>query len=514
MRFPQRRMDKITYLFLSIIISILCADLNAQTGEVKKERIDINNADDVYIERDSETGKDWHRLLGNVSLRHNDITMICDSAHFFPDKNTVNAFRNIHIEQGDTLSIFGDILTYNGISQLAEMTGNVQLINKETHLFTNHVFYNVDSKIAFYPDSGRIVNVDNMLKSKVGRYYASSEQFMFKDSVEITTPEYYITSDTMEYNTRSEIVYFYGPTDLTGDSLILHCEQGWYDTKNDITQIWRKASINNMVQFVSGDSINYNDITGYGEVFRNISIMDTTNKIMVKGNYAKVTKSPETLLVTDNALFIQFSQQDSLYLHADTLSSVMISDSLREYRLMRAYNNCKIFSLDLQAKCDSLSYSFLDSAIRLYTSPIIWSDANQLTSDSVALFTKNMSPDRLELYNSAFIINEVDTLRYNQIKGRMLTGYFENNQLTKININGNGETIYHIVDGDAVIGVNVSNSSTIDIILEKGDIKEIFQHEPGGDINPPIETADGEFRMENFEWFDYLRPKSIDDLFR
>ena len=58
---------------------------------------------------------------------------------------------------------------------------------------------------------------------------------------------------------------------------------------------------------------------------------------------------------------------------------------------MRAYHGCRIFSKDLQAKCDSLSYSFQDSVIRLYKSPVLWSEENQLTSDSMAIFTKNQA---------------------------------------------------------------------------------------------------------------------------
>ncbi len=498
----------------TLLLFIICIGAFAQNSEVKKEKIELLYSDEVNIERDKETGKDWYRLLGNVSLRHNEMDMLCDSAHFYPDKNSVNAYINIHIEQGDTLHMYGDELNYTGATEIAEMTGNVVLINKETFLYTNYGTYNLETRIANYTDSGRIVNKENTLKSKKGTYYAAEDMIFFKDDVEITTPDYYITSDTMQYNTESEIVFFHGPTDMEGDSLLAHCERGWYDTKNDIGTMSKNAMVDNLQQKVRGDSIFYDDAIGLGESFGNTSITDTTEKMMIKGNYAWFNKDPEQFLVTDKAVFVQFSNDDSLFLHADTLRSVMAGDTINPFRLMSAYYNCKIFSADLQAKCDSMAYSFQDSVIRMYFEPVIWSEENQLTADSIELFTKNMNPERLELYNSAFVVSQVDSLRFDQIKGRNLTGYFKDNELTRIFINGNGEIIYYLVDGDALIGVNKATSSTIEILFEEGEIKDIFQYEPDGDIDPPVDTGDPNMRLNGFIWFDDQRPKNVEDIFK
>ncbi len=111
-----------------------------------------------------------------------------------------------------------------------------------------------------------------------------------------------------------------------------------------------------------------------------------------------IYKQPETFMVTDRAVFIQISDKDSLFLHADTIKSVTLKDkSDKDYRLMRAYHGCRIFSKDIQSRCDSLSYSFQDSVIRLYREPVIWSAENQLTADSMAVFTKNQQADRLDI---------------------------------------------------------------------------------------------------------------------
>jgi lipopolysaccharide export system protein LptA len=504
---------------LFVILIFLSAEMHSQTSLVPRpgrRAIDLKHADIDFIENDATTGKSWHRLIGNVSLMHNNVDMSCDSAHYMPDKNQVTAFSKVHIEQGDTIDLYSDYLFYDGKTEKALAKLNVELVDKETHLFTDTINYDVKNKIASYDDRGRMTNAKNTLTSIVGIYYVSESLFHFKDSVKIVNPDYVMTADTMDYNTNTEIAYFTGPSELKGDSIYLYCEKGWYDTKNDITTIWKRALIDNRKQIIHGDSLFFDNITGFGQSFGNVIIQDTSNNLVIQGEYAWYYKEPEKFLVTDKAVFIQVSNNDSLYLHADTISSIIVTDTTSlQYRLMKAFHGCRIFSNGLQAKCDSLAYSFQDSVIRLYTEPVIWSDENQLTADSMAVFTKNRQTDRLELYTSAFVTSQIDTIRFNQIKGRALTGYFKNNELYRIEIRGNGESIYYLLDGEEIAGVNQSRCVNIDILVDKGKVSEIFEYQdPEGNIDPPEPKIPKELRLKGFSWLDNLRPKDRNDIFR
>lgn len=505
---------------LLIFAFLLCSApiLLSQNTTVKKtgrKKIELIFAELEFGVKDPQTGKDLYRYIGNVNIKHNEVIMWCDSAHFWPDKNLVKAFSKIHIEQGDSLDLFGDYLYYDGKIEQANVRDNVELIDKETHLYTDAIDYDVKNKIARYNNRGRITNADNTLTSIVGVYYVSESLFHFKDSVKIVNPDYVMTADTMDYNTETETSFFTGPTEVVGDSLYLYCEKGWYDTKNEVTSIWKNALINNKKQVIRGDSLFFDDSLGYGQAFRNVIIEDTTNHLAITGNYAWYNKINEKFLVTDKAVFIQISSQDSLFLHADTISAITIIDStLKSHKLMRAYYGCRVFSKDLQAKCDSLSYSFQDSVIRLYNKPVIWSEENQLTADSMAVFTKNQQTERLELYTAAFIVSQVDSIRYNQIKGRSLTGYFINNELNKIVIKGNAESLYYLLDGETIAGKDQSKSATIEATVEKGKIQEItISGTPEGFLDPPDGIITMQIRLPGFQWLDKLRPKQKSDIF-
>ncbi len=168
----------------------------------------------------------------------------------------------------------------------------------------------------------------------------------------------------------------------------------------------------------------------------------------------------------------------------------------------------------MQAKCDSLAYSFQDSVIRFYNEPVLWSEENQMTSDSMALYTKNRQAERMELFSSAFIASQVDTMRFNQIKGRSLTGFFRDNELYKIVIRGNGESLYYLGEGDEIMAVNKATSSDIEIDLEDGKISVITENQsPEGIIDPPSTTPQGNPKLDGFMWYDHLRPKNKMEIF-
>jgi lipopolysaccharide export system protein LptA len=509
----------IILLLSGVLPLFINASLSAQNAALPrpgKRMIEVLNADEGIDLADPKTGTRITRLLGNVGLRHKEVYMYCDSAHFYPGLNQLRAYSRINMHQGDTLHLRGDSLYYDGMTENASVDGNVEMIDKETHLYTSSVKYDVANEIARYSNGGRITNGKNTLTSLIGIYYVSDNLFNFKDSVKIVNPDYVMKADTMDYNTKTETAYFYGPSEMKGDSIYLFCERGWYDTKKDVSRIWKNAVINNRQQVITGDSLFYDNVEGHGVGYRNTVITDTTNNIIVKGNYAWYYKKPERFLVTDRAVFIQVAKEDSLFLHSDTISAITRTDStIGEYRLMRAYHKCRIYSRKLQAKCDSLSYSFRDSVIRFYNEPVIWSEENQLVSDSIALFTKNRQAERLELYNSAFVTSQVDNFRFNQIKGRSLTGFFRDNELYRIMIEGNGETIYYLLDGEDVVGVNNAKCSRLEILVSDGKITQITEFQnPEGVIDPPSGDKSSQLRLEGFSWLDKLRPKSYGDIFK
>jgi lipopolysaccharide export system protein LptA len=508
----ERHYLQLVLHFALLMLLLVPVKVKAQEQpETGRQKVVVHHAD--LLMYDKIDGRERKKLLGNVFLQHKDMLMNCDSAWYYEDTNQVFAFSNIHIHQGDTIHIYGRYLSYDGNTSKAVMTDSVEMVDKETRLFTDKINYDTRSQIADYNTGGRLLNGENTLTSRIGIYYAAQKMAHFRDSVKIVNPKYVMKADTLRYNTLTEVAYFEGPSEAKGDSIYLYCEKGWSNTKSNVSRLMKNAVLDNMKQRLSGDTLFYDETKGYGEGFGNVLITDEAGDATASGNYGWYFKEPERFMMTRDAAFTFVSKDDTLTLRADTLRAVPQADSSGiNHRLLKAYNNCTIFSTELQGVCDSLSFSFRDSVVRLYTEPVIWSDENQMTADSMALFTVNHAPQRMELYNTPFIVSSVDSARFNQVKGKSLVGYFKDNKLSHVVIDGNGELIFYVVDGTKLIGVNKAKCATIEIFLKEGKVQYISQNMgPDGTMDPPSPGTSEEPRLDNFRWFPEKRPARADN---
>lgn len=497
------------HMLLVTCLLAQCIFPNASLGQEVKQ-IDIN-AD--YIEFDSDLGTDAKRLVGNVRFKHEDVYMTCDSAWYFSEQNVVQSYSNVHLWQGDTLDLYGDYLKYSGNTKMANVRENVLLIDNENRLTTDYIDHDFGNDLAFYLGGGRIVNGNNTLVSKQGYYYTKQKLFFFKDSVVVINPDYTMYSDTLKYNTVTEVSYFLGPTDIISEENYIYCENGWYDTQKNISQFNKNAYLENEGKILKGDSIYYERETGMGQAFMNVELIDTSQNLVLLGNSALYYEKSEYAMLTDSALMIRIDETDSLYVHADTLLSV--PDTVPEKRLLKAYFHVKFYRDDIQGMCDSLVYTDVDSVFRFYGEPALWSEENQLTAELIELYTKNQEMNRMEMMKSAFIISMEDSTKYNQIKGRNMTGFIENNQLYRIDVDGNAQTIYYAQDGEEYIGANKAESSNLKIYFVENEINKIvFQPKTDGTFSPLKKFSPNSSRLEGFKWLGHFRPKNQDDVFR
>lgn len=571
-------LNKYTFCFFLLWVfffkGIIAFSQENKEEEIKQ--IEIIHADMIDYDEQS-LGKDIKRLQGHVQFKHEETYMDCDSAYFDTGKNYIQAFNNIHMNQGDTIHLYGDSMVYNGNTRIANVRKKVKLTHDNSVLTTDSLDYDRNTDIAHYFEYGKIVDSLNTLESKYGYYYTKIKDYIAIDSVYLNNPDYRIISDTLKYNIRSGISWFYGPTEIISDSNYIYCENGWYNTTSDICQFNKNAYYTNNKQSLKGDSLYYDRKNGIGKAFINIELVDSTENVLLTGNYAIYHERPEYSMATDSAVFIQVTEDDSLFLHGDTLLYITVMDtivkyrtaafgdscllnsnyelndtllynrdsvyfslvqnisdsipkidtiiyqpsdsvkysfdSIAEFKLLRSFFRVRIYKSDLQAKCDSLVYSLKDSVIQMYFEPVIWSERNQLTAEYIELHTKNNKADFIVLQNASFIISREDSLRFNQIKGRDMTGFFRNDSLYRVNVDGNGQSVYFVKEKDEkegvdkLIGVNKAEGSSMVIYLEDNEPQKImFYTKPLGVMNPVEFLPLSELLLKDFLWLENIRP--------
>ncbi len=502
-------------VLLTLLSGYFIPHLSAQT-KPKKKKIEFSAKETKY---DKKIGKGAKRLIGDVVFKHENIIMRCDSAWLFDDE-TLEAYKNVHIQQGDSLHLYGDVLKYNGNTKKAELQKNIRMMDKDMTLTTDLLFYDAGKKVANYTGGGKIVTKDNVLTSTYGNYFAESRELGFKKNVVLTNPEYVMHSDTLRYNTASGISYFHGPTTIRSNQNFIYCEDGYYDTYKDLSRFSKNAWIRSGAQRLSGDSLFYDRKRGVGAAKGNVAILDSAEKIRIVGQRAEYFEMTERSYVTGKPVLQQLFDKDTLYMGADTLrSEYLLKDSAGKkvpdhtHRILRGYHHVKIYKADLQGKCDSVAYTFADSVMRMYRLPVIWSDKEQITGKEIHLSMNRGSLKYMDITENAFIISSKDSIHYDQIKGRKMRGYFHDNELSLVHVEGNGQTIYFPEGDSSLIGVNRTDCSEMKIHIQSNSVKKIvFLTRPDGKLVPLKKYPSNELKLKGFVWREGERPLSPADV--
>jgi lipopolysaccharide export system protein LptA len=504
--------DRLFLITAAFQLLSFCAFAQTQdTIAPQKTKVYLEHANTLSF--DKEINPDIQVLIGDVRFRHDSSYMYCDSAYFYEASNSLEAFSNVKMEQGDTLFIYGNTLFYDGNTQLARLRENVRMENNQVTLFTDSLNYDRLVNIGYYFEGGLIVDEENELSSYYGQYSPDTKIAIFNDSVRLENPQFTLYSDTLHYNTDNKIATILGPSVIVSDSGTVNSSRGWYNTETNVSLLLDRSEVVSGNRILIGDSIVYNRDTGFSEVFGNMSIKDTAQMAILEGDYGYFDEKAEFAFATSNARFLEYSQGDTLYLHADTLQMATI-DSV--YREIKAYYGVRFYRVDLQGVCDSLQFNTRDSVLYMYTEPVVWNEGYQLYGDTIVVYMNDSTIDHAHVIQFAFAVQEMDSSYYNQLKGNDLIAYFEGRTIRQIDISGNAESIYYPLESDgAKIGLNQTKSAFLTIWVQDNKLEKLKLWPASECLMTPIpDLKPDQKTLKDFYWFDYLRPIDKDDIFR
>jgi len=477
--------------------------------------VQLVHADKIAFNKNIVKGQ---RLLGHVHLNFDGADFLCDSAYKFSDGN-FQAFGNIRVNKPGEYNISGKRLFFTEATQSAILNENCVFTDGGMTLTSPNMSYNMKSEVATYTGGGKVVSSknNNELVSQTGRYHSPSNNFTFRKKVTVKNKDYTVVSDTMLYNTLTEISYFFGPTTITGKDLEIKCENGFFNSKTEACSFQKNARVKSKEQTLFGDSIFYNGKEKWGEAFLNVIIKDNNSDLTIRGDYGRHEETSEISWVTGRSILEKILEnKDTLFIVADTLFAKKTSAVQRD---IKAYHHVLLFSKDLQGRCDSLTLSESDSIMRMFRTPVLWNDANQLTGSEINLHFKNDSLDFLFVPEESFLASEVLPGYFNQIKGKSLHGQFVKNDLHNVLINGNGQIAYFSTEEKnnrtKLTGLNRTDCSNIRIELKEKEIQKVtLENEPNSLYNSISKAKASQFQLEEFIWRGTERPNSKEDLLK
>ncbi|WP_018479823.1 OstA-like protein [Pontibacter roseus] len=479
----------------------------------QQDRVELQSADS--LEGGTFNGRRINKLLGNVVFKQKETFLYADSVYKYTDSEVLEAFGNVRINQADTVTMTGSRATYDGTKRTAKMSGGVTMQDPSMTLTTPSLDYNLDSRTAVYTEGGTIVQPENRLQSQRGTYDTQNKTFTFQQNVKVFSTDYEISAQNMRYNTESKVVYFQGPTFIKGQQGDLYAEQGTYNTITKISRFGKNAYILTPEYRLGGDDLYYDEGRGYGEAKVNVTMRSLKDDVTIRGQVGRYWRDQGVAKVAGSPIMETIMDGDTLFMAADSLIS-REPKAEGQPSMLYAFNNVKIYKNDLQGKCDSLSYNRTDSIMYMNVNPVLWNEQSQLVSDTIRIHLRNKTIDKMYMFSNAFITSEDSLQNYNQVKGRNMVAHFQEGRMRRVNVNGNGESLYFALEGDTTLtGMNKAVCSDMVLNFAENKLKGIsFLVNPDASFIPPHELKEGDRRLEGFNWQAEQRPKKGEVLAR
>lgn len=515
-------------LFALGLITALAAP-RKRAKKVVDERVYLNHADELKYDIYGPN-PEAQIAKGRVSFRHRGVTLTCDSAYFYQASNSVRAFGHVHFRQGDTLSLTCDRGWYDGQSQLMEARGNVVLKHRRRTLYTDSLNYDRLYSNAYFFKGGRMIDGNNKLSSDWGEYHLDTKQAVFYYDVQLHTPKNRVSTDTLYYDTRTSLAHIVGmytpdkgagkagPSRIVGQSSTITTTDAFFNTNSDRAQLYGRSTVVDKDKTITGDTLYYNSKTGANQGLGNVVYVDKKNKNTLTCGEVVYNEKTGKGYATRRAMVMDYSQKDTLYMHADTIrleTFYINTDTM--FRKVHCYDKVRVYRVDVQAVCDSLVFNSKDSCMTMYQDPIIWSDGRQLLGEVIKVYMNDSTIREAHVLGQALSIEAMpDSVHYNQVSSTDMFAYFVDGEIRRSDAVRNVRSVFFPMDDkdSTLIGLNYTETDTMKMYINPGrKLQRIWMPKAQGTLYPMTQIPPNKLKLDAFAWFDYIRPRNKDDIF-
>ena len=516
-------------------------------------------------------------VVGQVHFSKGPMQMYCDSAHYYPETSSFDAFGNVRMEQGDTLFVYADELNFDGPGEIAYLFGPdpekpVRLINRDVTLTTDIFTYDLVSELGYYNTGGTLTDRNNRLTSVEGEYLPPTKEANFYDDVHLHSlrpnDTLDIYTDSLFYNTVSHVASFTSPTKIINNDGIINSSDGTYNTDTGEGKLYRHSSVRTISNNVrrggtvlAGDTLIYDRRTGIGEAFGNMSITDSVKQSKLSGDYGYYNEIIDSAYVTGRALAMEYSEGDTLYMHGTYITSVLHVDTVRKEiktkvpapavadsalldslmsdtlatdsieqkfiekveiqetvdstHIVTAWPRVRFYRTDMQGLCDSMVFIQRDSCLHMLRHPIVWNEGQQIFGNSIIVHVNDSTVDRANLPDFGFIAQEIEPGFYNQLTGKKMNAYFVGGQIDRLEVDGSVQAIFFPEESDSTINkMTQVESSFLNAWFKDGNIRRMkMWPASNGTVTPLYLARRSQLLLPKFEWYAPLRPTSPLDVF-
>lgn len=503
---------------------------NQTAANAQGEKVQLIHSDTFGIVKGKYDDNPF--FSGNVQFFHQGSTLTADEVIFYREQNFVRAIGNVKLQNADGSVITSGEMEYDGNTQKGIAKKNVVLTDPGQTIKTETLYYNRLSNNAYFNTGGTISKDGNVMYTKSANYDLNSRIIDFTGSVKIDNPEYTVEGVNIIQNQNTNTATFNGATTITNKknpSNLIYTEKGTYNMNSKEVYLKKNSRINYNGKILTGDDMYFSQITGFGTAKGNVTLRDPQEQRYMKGGYGEIFEKKDSAMMTDRPYAVKILEKDSMYFSAERILAYQKPDAenpVKKKSFLRAYKKSRMFKTNIQVRADSLSFNETDGIMHLDGNPIAWSGEKQVTGDKIEAYfdTENEFIDSLRVIGNAFAISKADSLNmkdeFNQIKGKLMIVYYNQNQVSLAKVIGNAQAITYADDQNEKtkeverIGVSLSTCGTIEAEFEDKKVQIISCNIGANTDIYPMSLISREKRFfPDFNWNTKDRLRKWEDIF-
>ncbi len=410
------------------------------------------------------------------------------------------------------IQLRSDSLQFNTKTQTAYFIAPTLMEKVDRKIYCEDGYYDVDDKLAVFKGNPQYLEKDKKATSTTMKYNGLANEIELVDDVKFLSDETSLVGDTVFYNEKTRVMTMLGSGSITtkngtiesSKKLVYHEQSGVFTTEG-------RSALQDSTNSLEADQIIRDGTTGNLTAIGAVHWLDTLNAASIQCDSMFLDKKNNRVMAIGKGrqpLFKSFDNpEDTLMMRADTLFAFQ-TDIITKNKTILAYHHVQVYRSDLQAICDSLVYNQQDSIFTLYHNPFIWSDTSQFFADTIRILQAGNQIKSIFLHQNAMIINSGDLKYFNQIKGRNIKADFDSSNLSTVDVLGNAEAVYYILDdAKAYIGVNKIICSHILVRFGNNQVDRIyFFNKPNGTMHPMRTVDHNKLKLPGFQWRADSRP--------
>lgn len=466
--------------------------------------------------------------IDGAILKEDDSRLYSKIGHFYVSENIVYFKDSVTIDN-PSFHLQTDTLAFNTQTKRARFLAPTLIQQGGSLIYCEEGYYDLESKDAEFRKNAEYQKGTQKAWADTMHYDGLLKEITLTGNAHMEEGAKKAKADKIIYQDESSMTILQGHAEFKDSLQTVSGDFLEYDSKTKSFKSAGRAFVSDPPNLLEADVLDYDKTTGLGKAFGNVIWQDTAQQMTVYCDTVHYRKVDDYLLAIGNRpLLINVLDGDSLFMRCDTLlvqrtinTDTVIVDTVGgqeinsdTIRTLSAYRNVRMYKSDMQAICDSLTYSSVDSSFRFFVDPYVWADTTQFKADTIRMEMRNQKLHQIDLLKNAFLINSEDLVLFNQIVGKVIYAYFIKNEINKVKVNGNAKSVYYALDeGKGYIGINKVEASSMLIFFANNQVERIrYYDSPKGEMQPIQAVNPKDYQLKGFKWEIEKRPKSKDDL--